>query len=307
MPALIATYHPSDDLRWLVHHYQVVETDMALPADFEERIAPMPCYSFVFQYGGAYEGSHAVRPEFRRYPDGLITTPVEYPVVVRPTGPIKALRVVMRPHTAELVLRTAASNLRNFVPEINDVCGAPARDMQARMQEAESTAARIAIFENWLRHRVSHERRASRIGEMAFAMDRLAQTNGQIRVRDLATELSVSDRQLERWFTRLVGHRPKFFQRIVRVNALLHEVRNRNDAEWALLASQFGFSDQSHLAREFVTFTGQTPTVYLAGTQLMRKVFQTSLESHVLENDVIREKLPAALVANIAASHINRI
>lgn len=189
---------------------------------------------------------------------------------------------------------------------MNDVLGPTAGEMQARMREARDTVERIAIFENWLRQRVSNEKRASRLSEMAFAMGRLAQTDGQIRIRDLANQLSVSDRQLERWFMRLVGHRPKFFQRIVRMNALLHEVRDRDTAEWALIAPQFGFSDQPHLAREFVTFTGQTPAVYLASSRLMRKIFQTRLAAYVFENDDIREKLPAALVAHITANHLDR-
>jgi AraC-like DNA-binding protein len=305
LPARITTHLPSPDLHWLVDHYQWVSIELALPEGFEERIIPTPRYSFVFQLGDPYTGRPVSRDSFREYPGALIATPVEYPVIVRPGGRTQALRVVMRPHTAELVMRTAASNMRNHVPDVADVLGEGTRELLDRMRDRADPAACIELFESWLRGHAD-ERRARRLPEMSYAIERLAQTHGQLRIQDLATELNISERQLERWFLRSVGLGPKFFQRVVRVNAVIEQVRNAPQADWAALASQYGFSDQSHLVREFIALAGESPAAYLRNARLMREVFQQSLAARVLGDDALRERLSPRLVAHIVAARMER-
>src|SRR5690606_32798864 len=125
--------------------------------------------------------------------------------------------------------------------------------------------------------------RTRQFSHMRYAIDRFAQTGGQLRVRALADELGISERQLERWFQRAVGYGPKFFQRVVRVNAVIERVRNPHAGiDWAAVASQFGFADQSHLVREFLALAGETPGAYVRNVRLMRAVFQDSLATRVL-------------------------
>jgi AraC-like DNA-binding protein len=49
--------------------------------------------------------------------------------------------------------------------------------------------------------------------------------------------------------------------------------------DWADLAFRAGYSDQSHFVRDFRTFTGRTPTAYLA----LRRRFLTDHPGHALD------------------------
>ncbi len=60
-------------------------------------------------------------------------------------------------------------------------------------------------------------------------------------------------------FRRHVGVRPKQFQRIVRFQAVLGAIHEERDVRWAQVAAECGYSDQSHLIRDFARFSGYRP------------------------------------------------
>jgi AraC-like DNA-binding protein len=81
------------------------------------------------------------------------------------------------------------------------------------------------------------------------------------RVADVAREHGTTVRSLQRLFAEYVGASPKWVLR----RARLHEAAARADAgpvDWAELAAELGYSDQSHFTRDFAAATGTTPARY---------------------------------------------
>ena len=74
--------------------------------------------------------------------------------------------------------------------------------------------------------------------------------HGEIRVHEIAQRLRISRRQLERAFLERVGMTPKLYARIARFRAALEYLKLNPGKNRAEAAAQYGFSDQSHLARE---------------------------------------------------------
>jgi len=68
----------------------------------------------------------------------------------------------------------------------------------------------------------------------------------------------LSDRTLRRHFGRYVGHSPKQLQRIVRVQSAMRFLAG-SSLSLTQVAHASGFSDQSHLNREFVRLVSMTP------------------------------------------------
>ena len=63
-------------------------------------------------------------------------------------------------------------------------------------------------------------------------------------------------------FRQQVGLPPKTVARLIRFGRVLRSL-NRG-RPWERIAADSGYADQPHLIREFRTFTGTTPTDYLA-------------------------------------------
>ena len=63
-------------------------------------------------------------------------------------------------------------------------------------------------------------------------------------------------------FERQVGLTPKRFARIQRFRTLLERVALQAPQDWALTAAESGYTDQSHLSREFKRYSGATPAAF---------------------------------------------
>jgi AraC-like DNA-binding protein len=61
-----------------------------------------------------------------------------------------------------------------------------------------------------------------------------------------------------------VGVSPKMFARVARVRRAIAKARVAAHVDWAALAVEAGYYDQSHLAGEIRELTGRAPSEWLA-------------------------------------------
>jgi len=83
------------------------------------------------------------------------------------------------------------------------------------------------------------------------------------RVREAAKYLGLSQRRFIQVFKTEVGMTPKLFSRIQRFQQTRTLIQQNPLPHWAALALDLGYFDQSHLIREFLEFSGLSPTDYL--------------------------------------------
>ena len=91
----------------------------------------------------------------------------------------------------------------------------------------------------------------------------IQQSWGRVPVMLLADQLNLSDRQLLRAFKFETGLTPKKIIRLKRFSGTLLHINQMQKPDFARIALEHGYSDQSHLIREFTTFAGITPTTFL--------------------------------------------
>ena len=89
------------------------------------------------------------------------------------------------------------------------------------------------------------------------ACEQLVAHGGNRRVTDLARNLGLSKRTLERRFVNHVGATPKMVSRVIRLrSAILHKARL---SSWSEVAHVAGYYDQSHMIHDFLELYGMTP------------------------------------------------
>ena len=96
-------------------------------------------------------------------------------------------------------------------------------------------------------------------------VDRIAADPAVVRVAALADQLGVSERQLQRRFSDHVGLSPKSIVRRYRLYEAAERARC-GPVDWAALAVELGYSDQSHLSRDFTAALGVPPARYAANS-----------------------------------------
>lgn len=79
---------------------------------------------------------------------------------------------------------------------------------------------------------------------------------------DALDQIPLSQRQLERHIKHQCGITPKHLERIYRVRHAMNEIKTKTDSTLTHIALECGFSDQSHLVREFKSIVKITPAKY---------------------------------------------
>lgn len=78
----------------------------------------------------------------------------------------------------------------------------------------------------------------------------------------LAERFGCSERTLQRACTEALGHGPKWLSRRIRLQEVALALVSRPSDELGVIAADLGYTDQSHLTRDFRATTGLTPEAY---------------------------------------------
>jgi AraC-like DNA-binding protein len=165
--------------------------------------------------------------------------------------PLGALRL-LGPDTAMRV---------NAVTDLEALLGPPARELRTQLLGAGSAEERFDLLEQFLLPRLSAGEAPSPIvGEAARLIE---EAHGHLRIASLHADLGVSRKQLWLRFARDLGMSPKAYARLQRFVWTLARLRESTSVEWPRLAAAAGYSDQSHLVRDFRRFASASPTEFL--------------------------------------------
>ncbi|MBV2152491.1 AraC family transcriptional regulator [Kitasatospora sp. SUK 42] len=100
--------------------------------------------------------------------------------------------------------------------------------------------------------------------EVAAVVDRITGSPDLCRVDELARELGLTVRRLQRLFAEYVGASPKWVLRRARLHEAAERARTDGGLDLAALAAELGYADQAHLTRDFTAAVGVSPGRYVS-------------------------------------------
>jgi AraC-like DNA-binding protein len=163
--------------------------------------------------------------------------------------------VHFKPGGAFPFLGVPAFELADAHVDLEALWGRRARALRDRLCAA-PLAEKFTILEDALVERLA--RPARRHPVVPFALAELSRP--EVTVRTLAEQTQLSHRRLAEVFRAEVGMAPKTFSRVRRFERAVARARGRAAApDWASLALECGYFDQSHMIRDFVALSGLTP------------------------------------------------
>ena len=99
------------------------------------------------------------------------------------------------------------------------------------------------------------------------ALEFILKNRGVITINELVKYTGYSERHIERTFIECIGLNPKKFGNTVKLHSFLKLLRDKSREENITnFCYEAGYSDQSHLIKEFRKYTGITPMQYLKNT-----------------------------------------
>jgi AraC-like DNA-binding protein len=225
-----------------------------------ERILPSGTFEMVFNlqedelriYGSSQPD------ELRRFSGAVVSGPYREAFMSDAAEEAAILGVHFKPGGAFAVLGMPAHELCNTHIDLGAIWGRTANELRERLCALRDPVERFQLVEQALLQRLSNS--LDRHGAVRVGLEVLTRSRGRTKVRDIAKAVDLSQRRFIELFAGEVGVTPKLFSRLQRFQYALACARRVADVDWAQLAVECGYFDQSHLIHEFREFSGVSPS-----------------------------------------------
>jgi AraC-like DNA-binding protein len=169
--------------------------------------------------------------------------------------------VHFKPGGAFPFLGLPASDLADTHVDLETLWGPAAGRLRERLCEARTSAERFQLLQQSLLSRLCPSVEPHHA--VSAALEMFGKNHAGPGVREAAKHLGLSQRRFIEVFKAEVGMTPKLFSRIQRFQQTRNFIQHNPSINWADLAVDRGYFDQSHLIREFLEFSGFSPTDYI--------------------------------------------
>lgn len=172
------------------------------------------------------------------------------------------IAVIFQPYFLNLLLKTSAKEAKNQIISVEDVLKDALQPFQEKLFYKTDPLVIMhdlnLFFTKFLSERIDTEYQF-----IAAVQQYILQNKGTVLSKDLEKFTGYSERHLERKFESYMGISPKTYSNIIRLHYFLSLMKQENkDQNMTLLSYHAGYSDQSHLIREFKKNVGLTPRQY---------------------------------------------
>jgi AraC-like DNA-binding protein len=267
-----ALHHPGPPLSHLVE--SITWFAKVRPLHHREKLIPDGAIQIIVDLSERpkklYAGETA--PGFIDYRQAWISGMHRKPIVIE-AQPLASMVVIrFQPGGAYPFLGHAAEALTDDVFALDAVLGPRGPSLRERILNAETGAAKIAAAEAWLLEQAAGAKLHPLIRHLTARLKRPA----GLRIADLVEETGYTERHIRDLFRRWIGVSPKQYARIRRFQQVLQALASAGESnleltgrplprpDWANVAADLCFSDQSHFSHEFSAFAGMTPSAYLS-------------------------------------------
>lgn len=107
------------------------------------------------------------------------------------------------------------------------------------------------------------------------------EANGTMPVSEVAAAAHATVRTLERKFKQSAGYTVKDVSALMRFEQVRNHLWLYPDANLAGLAHEMGYTDQSHLSREFKRYSGATPAAFARKTKKRKQALRSDFVAFI--------------------------
>lgn len=249
LPSTYIEHPPSASLREYVECFWT--RGVPSTPDEQQLVLPDGCIDVVLGYRGGGGGD----------PPGLALAvgTMTRALTLDEGDPTSWIGVRFWPGRAFPFLGMPASELTDLRVDVGNLW--PERDAVLEPLRADDPTALLGAFERLLEQRLTGSSLVDR--SVDAAVRAILRASGNLSIASLAPALGVTRQHLARRFAIHVGVSPKMFARVARVRRAIAKARVAAHVDWAALALETGYYDQSHLAGEIRELTGRAPTEWL--------------------------------------------
>ena len=262
---LYRRYIPNSPLRdfvedlWLADDYE--------PQHFKERIVPSGTIELVVNLRDDEVRIYNSK-KCNRFSGTVVSGAYSSFFVTDTAEEASIMGVHFKPGGAFPFLGVQPDQLANSHVDLQTLWGHSATtELRERLCLAETAEKRFCLLEHALLVHLSPARELHYSIPTALAA---FENSNRTTVREIARNIGLSQRRVIEVFKQGVGLTPKLYSRMQRFHEAFALAQRLAKIDWARLAQDCGYFDQSHLIHDFTEFTGFTPTDYVRQQSYLR-------------------------------------
>ena len=225
-----------------------------------ERILPDGCVELVMHFRDPFRNYFA-DGRTNRQSESFVVGQMKHFLEIEPTGEAGFMAVRFRPQGAYLFFRPPMSEVADSAVPLSEVWNDRANEYTERVALAREMMTRLRIIESMLLEAMhANERRDHAVERGVQLIQNCAEPRS---VKELASIIGLSNRQLARRFQNAIGMTPKEFVGVTRFIRAARRLRTRVDTTLTETAHECGYFDQAHFNHDFREFAGLTPGEFI--------------------------------------------
>jgi AraC-like DNA-binding protein len=248
--------------------------------------APLSPYVDRLWYSASYSAAHALerilptasvdlvirldQERIRLFDDkGRFQSQIDYgvligahsrPRIIETRQQTSVIGIHFRPAGAALFFSQPLGTLANLAVDARDVWGAGISSLRDQLLEVSSPTKMFQLLETALLDRLNCPSEQS--AAIRHAANQFLAAPTYERVKSVRSATGYTPKRFISLFTDYVGLTPKVFCRVLRFQSVLRRIATQPNTDWAAVAANCGYYDQSHLIHDFRDFSGVSPTRY---------------------------------------------
>ncbi|WP_264535912.1 helix-turn-helix domain-containing protein [Flavobacterium sp. N1736] len=178
---------------------------------------------------------------------------------------ISLIIVVFHPNGIYQLLGIPANEFKDSIIPIDAIFGQNGLAFEEKLSE-QNNEGKMELLNHFFRNLIAEKTPSNQL-IINSSIDFIMSNKGHFSVAQLVKYTGYTERHLERKFKESIGLNPKKFANVVRLHHFLKLLKDKDvDTNLTTICYDAGFSDQSHLIKEFRKHTGISPKEYLYNT-----------------------------------------
>jgi AraC-like DNA-binding protein len=251
---------PQKQLSSYVASFWVFESSVGLPMTDSRIVVPDGRAKIIMSYSPLsveIKGSPVHTGELQISLIGIQNNPR---TICSPTNDTRTIGVELTPKGLYHFFHLSMYEITDQIYGFEDLFGAWGVKLQNRLGDIEHPSEKIAYLQKVLTHLQRGNTKDYSL--LDYATDMITQSNGMLRIEELASQTGYSKRYLDMLFKEHVGLSPKSLANILRFQNV-YQPWAQEKVQKFLNANLYSYYyDQAHFIKEFKRFTGYTPQKY---------------------------------------------
>lgn len=154
-----------------------------------------------------------------------------------------------------------SADLVDEMVTIDNLFGMHSDNLCEMLWKNRGITARQRLIEELIQKHEPKLRKLDRVYSRAVSI--MEKSGGHVKINEIANNLGVSTRTLERSFADTLGMSPKKFNRLVRFTEVIRKLKTSGkNTPMTSIAHECGYFDQSHFIKDFRAFYGKCPLMF---------------------------------------------